>query len=356
MDRTSAKHAAQVLWQHLAPLRPYLDDPAVQEVMVNSPDDVWVESQGEMRRLDLVLESDQVDAVIKILANLNNKPDALILDCRLPGLRIAAARHPVAVRGHAMCIRKHAARKITLAHYVETGAFDTAPGFISSETAAVPLDMLSRLQQGGQGLADYLAWAVKARKPLLIGGSTSSGKTTLVGALLDQVDPVDRLIVIEDTGELSELHFDLPNRVHLEANESVGVSIRDLVKLALRFRPTRIIVGETRGAEAFDVMNAYNSGHPGGMVTLHADNAVQTLVAIETRVRMSPDAKDMPLASLRAQIAETFPIVIHATNAVGLNAPRAPDEIIHVTGVEPGISGFYRTERLYSRFFPSAKR
>jgi Flp pilus assembly CpaF family ATPase len=183
----------------------------------------------------------------------------------------------------------------------------------------------------------------------LISGSTSSGKTTLVGALLDLVQHEDRLIIIEDTGELSELHFDLPNRVHFESNNALGVSIRDLVRLALRYRPTRIIVGETRGEEAFDVINAYNTGHTGGLVTLHADSAVQALVALETKIRMSPDAKDMPLASLRQQIVSTFPYVVHAANAVGVTPPRAPVEVVEVTGL---VGDFYSTRLLYSRFIP----
>lgn len=349
MDRQTAEHAARVLWQHLAPLRPYLENPAVQEVMINHPAEVWVEEQGKMRLLDFGLEADQVDAVIKILANLNNKPDSLILDCRLPGLRIAAARHPVAVRGHSMCIRKHAARKISLAHYVASGAFAPLTGERVIGTSSIPAEIAASLVQGDQALADFLTWAVRTRKSMLISGSTSSGKTTLVGALLDLVQPSDRLVIIEDTGELSELHFDAPNRVHLESNETVGVSIRDLVRLALRYRPTRIIVGETRGAEAFDVLNAYNTGHTGGLVTLHADSAVQALVAFETKVRMSPDAKDMPLASLRAQISETFSYVIHAANAEGVTPARAPVEVVAVTGL---VDGFYATKRLYSRFIP----
>jgi Flp pilus assembly CpaF family ATPase len=302
-----------------------------------------------MRRLDLGLQSDQVDAVIKILANLNNKPDSLILDCRLPALRIAAARHPIAVRGHSMCIRKHAARKITIADYVAAGAFTPLAQERVAGAGGLPSAIAVLLEQGGQALADFLAWAVRARKNVLISGSTSSGKTTLVGALLDLVQHEDRLIIIEDTGELSELHFDLPNRVHFESNNALGVSIRDLVRLALRYRPTRIIVGETRGEEAFDVINAYNTGHTGGLVTLHADSAVQALVALETKIRMSPDAKDMPLASLRQQIVSTFPYVVHAANAVGVTPPRAPVEVVEVTGL---VGDFYSTRLLYSRFIP----
>jgi Flp pilus assembly CpaF family ATPase len=216
MDRQTAAHAAKVLWQHLAPLRPYLDNPAIQEVMINHPEDVWVEEQGVMRRLDLQLDSDQVDAVIKILANLNNKPDALILDCRLPGLRVAAARHPIAVRGHSMCIRKHAAQKLSIAYYLDSGAFTPVAQERFVGASGIPAEIAAKLEYGGQSLADFLTWAVRARKNILVSGSTSSGKTTLIGALLDLVQQDDRLIIIEDTGELSELHFDAPNRVHFE--------------------------------------------------------------------------------------------------------------------------------------------
>lgn len=349
MDRETAVHAAKVLWQHLAPLRPYLDNPAVQEVMINYPEDVWVEERGVMRRLDLRLDSDQVDAVIKILANLNNKQDSLILDCRLPGLRVAAARYPIAVRGHSMCIRKHAAQKIAIADYLASGAFTPLAQEREAGAGSLPAEIAERLAFGGQALADFFAWAVRARKNVLISGSTSSGKTTLIGALLDLVQQDDRLVIIEDTGELSELHFDAPNRVHFESNDSLGVTIRDLVRLSLRYRPTRIIDGEVRGAEAFDVLNAYNTGHTGGLVSLHADSAEQALVAFETKVRMSPDAKDMPLASLRALIAQTFSYVVHAANAVGVTPPRAPVEVVEVAGLD---GDFYATRLLYSRFIP----
>lgn len=351
MDRRSAEHAERVLWQHLTPLRPYLENAAVQEVMINYPGDVWIEERNVMRKLDLLLDEHQVDAVIKILANLNNKPDALILDCRLPGLRIAAARHPIAVRGHSMCIRKHAARKITIADYLASGAFSPLARPITDGAVGggdtVPPAIAMAMPCGGPAIADFLAWAVRTRKTLLVSGSTSSGKTTFVGALLDLVQHEDRLIIIEDTGELSELDFALPNRVHFEANEALGISIRDLVRLALRYRPTRIINGETRGADAFDMLNAYGTGHTGGAVTLHADNGVQALVALETKIRMSPDAKDLPLSALRAQIAATFPFVIHASNAVGCTPPRAPAEIIQVLGLD---GDFYATRPLYSRF------
>lgn len=339
-----------VLWQHMGAIKPLLDDPNTQEVMINTPADIWTDAGGAMAPSSLKLAPEQVDAVIAILSNLNNKPDALLLDCRLPGLRIAAARHPIAMRGHAMCIRKHSARKLTVADYLSAGAFTPVTRTRMAGSDTIPEAIAETMANGGDGLVQFFDWAVNARKNLLLSGSTSSGKTTLVGALLDLVPAGDRVITIEDTGELSELHFELPNRVHLESNESIGISIRDLVRLSLRFRPTRIIVGEIRGAEAFDMLNAYNTGHSGGIVTLHADNAIQGLVSLETKIRMAPDAKDLPLASLRAQIAQTFSYVIHAANTPGVVAPRAPVEIIEVTGIK---DGFYATRPLYQRFQPN---
>lgn len=355
MDRQTAEHAIQVLWQHLAAARPYLEDETVHEFMINSPKDLWVESLGVMRPIDIKLEDEQVDAVIRILAGLNQKSDkkdeaAQILDCRLPGLRIAAARHPIAMRGHSMCIRKHSARKVAISDYVSAGAFDPLELDRVPGGAMMPAEIRANLHRGGQVVADFLTWAIGARKTFLIGGATSSGKTTLIGAMLDLVPKGDRVIVIEDTGELSELEFDLPNRVHFESNEGMGVSIRDLVKLSLRYRPTRIIVGEIRGAEAYDMLNAYGTGHTGGACSLHADNGAQTLISLENKIRMSPEARELPLASLRAQIAQTFPFVIHAANVIGVHPSRAPTEIIEVLGVD--TNGYYITEPLYSRFLP----
>lgn len=352
MDRKTAEHAMKVLWQHLALVRPHLEDEdaAVNEIMINSPRDIWAESLGVTKQLPIELEPDQLDAVIRILSNLNNKPDAYILDCRLPGLRIAAARHPIAMRGHSMCIRKHTARKLSIDDYVSSGAFDPVPIDRVPGGSTIPPEIAEHLHEGGPALAEFLKWGVRARKTFLVSGATSSGKTTLIGAMLDLVQKEDRIVVIEDTGELSELEFDLPNRVHFESNESVGVSIRDLVRLSLRYRPTRIIVGEIRGAEGYDMLNAYGTGHRGGACSLHADNATQALISLENKIRMAPEARELPLASLRAQIAETFDYVIHAANVIGVYPSRAPIEIVELTGVDD--SGFYVTNPLYSRFLP----
>ncbi|AEV26930.1 Flp pilus assembly protein, ATPase CpaF [Azospira oryzae PS] len=349
MDRVTAERAMEVLWEHLDLIRPHLEDDTVQEVMINSPKDIWVESLGVMKPIDVALEDEQVDAVIRILAGLNKKADAQILEFRLPKLRVAAARHPIAMRGHSMCIRKHSARKLAIEDYVKAGAFDPISFDQVPGGSQIPEEIAANLHNGGQVLADFLKWMVQSRKTPLIGGATSSGKTTLIGALLDLVQPEDRVIIIEDTGELSELEFDLPNRVHFESNESLGVSIRDLVRLALRYRPTRIIIGEIRGAEGYDMLNAYGTGHPGGACSLHADNAPQALISLENKIRMSHEARELPLASLRSQIAQTFPYVVHAANVIGVYPPRAPTEIVEVRGVDPH-TGFYITKQLYSRF------
>lgn len=353
MDRQTAEHATRVLWQHLAPLQHILESHDYQEIMINHPRDIWAESKGVMSPVDVQFDDEQIDAAIKILAGLNNKSDkpdsvAYILDCRMPKLRIAAARYPVAMRGPSMCIRKHSARKLGIKDYVESGAFtpthfDRIPG-----GSQIPEDIARHMHEGGNALADFIAWGVNARKTFLLAGATSSGKTTLIGAMLDLVQHEDRVVIIEDTGELSELEFGLPNRVHLESNDPLGVSIRDLVKLSLRYRPTRIIVGEVRGAEGYDMLNAYGTGHPGGACSLHADNAHQALISLENKIRMSQEARELPLTALRSQIASTFPYVIHAANVPGVSPPRGPTEVVAVEGLDE--NGFYRTRTLYKRF------
>lgn len=356
MDKESSRIAHNALWEHLADLRMFLDDESVQEVMINSPRDIWIEQLGVMKKVDVELADEQVDASIRILTSLNDKNSlsaepAPIIDCKLSGLRVAAARPPVAVRGASMCIRKHSARKLTIDDYYKSGAFDPLETTRVDGKQRVPDEMKEALRHGGAAMLDFLKWAIRSKKTVLISGSTSSGKTTFIAALLDLIPETDRAIIIEDTSELAELHFDLPNRVHFEANEGKGVSVRDLVKLSLRYRPTRIIAGEVRGHEAFDVMNAYGTGHPGGLLSLHADNATQALVSFETKVRMSQDAKEIPLPVLRQQIASTFHYVIHAANVIGTVPPRAPVEIIEVQDV--CANGYYQTESLYSRFLSS---
>lgn len=340
MDGVISAQATLVLKAHLQPLLPYLDDPDVQEIMINSPSNIWVERAGVVSKIDgISLSEVNVRSAIAALAGMNEKSVSDILDARMPGLRIAAALHPVAVHGHAICLRKHSRSKLRLEDYQDRGGFAVID-YVPEHLIERPSD--ASILAGGQGVTDFFHWAVLNHKNILISGATSSGKTTLLNAILAVVPDGDRVLTIEDT---AELQVAAPNLVSFESNHEKGVGIRQLVRLALRFRPDRIVVGEIRGAEAYDLLDALNTGHSGGACTMHADSAVLALARLESMVRMHDDAKQLPLESLRQQIAGTFQFVVHASRRGGV---RGPEEIREVCGL--GEDGYYRTKTLFSRF------
>lgn len=335
MSLTSlSQRALEMFRTQLAPLRPYIDDPAISEIMVNRHDDIWIESGGRMRRLEgLQLDERGISAAVRALATANSKDVSRVLDARMPGYRIAAALHPVAIKGDALCIRKHSMSSRPLQSYVESGAFDPCVQDEQQEGAASLERYLSEhgqaLARGGQALHDFLVWCVRTRKNFIVAGSTGSGKTTLMNALLAQIPDDERVLTLEDTAELKVA---VPNHVGLEASEPDEIDIRRLVKLSLRFRPDRIVVGEVRGAEAFDLIDAMNTGHSGGGCTLHADSALLALYRLENMVRMSPNASNLPLPALRQLVAQTFHLVIYCSRLGGV---RRPVEV----GVVRGLRG-----------------
>lgn len=307
MDKLTREHAIKVLSDLMSPIAPFLNNEGVQEVMVNGPDDVWVEERGVLSRLEIKLSDIEIRSAIEILARLVGKEaketnrDAII-DARLEGLRIAAALSPVATKGASICIRKHAQNLRTLQDYVDDGSF-------SAE------------------VRDLLTQAVLNRKNILISGGTSSGKTTFMNAILAIIPDQERVVTIEDT---KELQVKVPNHVSFESNEQAGITIRDLVRLSLRYRPDRIIVGEVRGAEAFDLMQAMNTGHDGGFATIHANSASAALSRLESLVLTTPGV-DWPLEAIRVQIATTFHYVIQL---VRINGRRQLKEVLEINGFD----------------------
>ena len=286
MDRATQQKAIDTLKHALKPIAPFFDDPEVQEIMVNGPSDVWVERRGELLRAEVAISQTSIQSAIFVLARLDNKEARAgkregIIDARFEGMRIAAVMAPTAVRSHAICIRKYLPRSLRLEDYVRQGS--------------LPAQQAASLQQ-----------LVRERRNVIVAGATSSGKTSLVNALLAELDPGERVVTIEDTPELA---VSVPNWVPFETNESEGVSTRDLVRLALRFRPDRLIVGEVRGPEAFDLMQAANTGHEGCIATLHANHALAALARLESLVLTA--GVNWPLEAVRAQIAQTFHYVIY---------------------------------------------
>ena len=343
MSRETDDHAIKVFKDHMKAIALYMDDSSVQEIMINRPDDVWVEQNGKIFRAGNLNISDvNIRGAIKALAGANNKGMSPVLDCRMTGLRIAAALHPVSINGHALCIRKHARSRRRLTDYLEQGAFEVfAPGtMVSTHDSMVARPSDEDVANGGEAVIRLLRWIVQTRKNMILAGGTSAGKTSLLNAIIAEIPEEDRVITIEDT---AELQIASPNYVGLEVSESDGVTIRMLIRLSLRFRPDRIIVGEVRGAEAYDLLDAFNTGHSGGACTLHADSALLALARLENMVRMSPDAANLPLPALRAQIASTFQFVIFASRKYGV---RGPEAIIEILGVE---NGEYRIKKLFNR-------
>ncbi len=338
MSRALEEQAIRVARAHLAPLVPLMEDPAVNEIMVNRADDIWVERLGVVTRTDITLTETVVRAAIKSLAASCHKDEALVIDLRMPGLRIAAALPPVAIKGACMSIRKHARRLMMLSDYMAQGAFD--PTWPADGAAPVDRPLDTGVARGGVALMQFLCWAVESRQNVLLSGGTSSGKTMLLNALVAAMPADDRVITIEDTAELM---VSAPNHVGFESNLDKGISTRDLIRLALRFRPDRILVGEVRGFEAFDLVDALNTGHSGGACSLHANSALMALARLENMVRMAPEAAGWPLSALRAQIAAVFRFVIQAARVGGA---RGPDEIIEVLGVEDGT---YVTRSIFKK-------
>ena len=194
---------------------------------------------------------------------------------------------------------------------------------------------------GGAGLEYFFRWAMRARLNMVIAGGTSSGKTTLAGAFLDCIPDEHRVISCEDTNELV---LRQPNIVQLEASITHEVDLRRLIKMCLRLRPDRIIVGEVRGPEIFDLLDAANTGHPGTLFTIHADSATKALQRMETLLRMSPEMREIRTAELRELIANSVDYVVFQSRS-GLR--RAPTEVIALEK-QLDATGNYVIRTIYS--------
>jgi type IV secretion system protein VirB11 len=278
-----------------------LSDPAVIEVMVNPDGSLWIDRLGEGRfSADMRIHASEVERIIRLVAShvrAEAHADNPIVSAELPtGERFQGLLPPV-TRGPCFAIRKPAARIYTLADYVQGGIM-------------VPIQ------------ADALRRAVRARRNILVAGGTSSGKTTLANALLAEIaDADDRVILIEDTRELQCAARDC---VALRTKPGI-VSMADLVRSTLRLRPDRIIVGEVRGAEALDMLKAWNTGHPGGIATVHANSAPSALYRIEQLVQEG--VAIIP----RRLIAEAIDLIVFIA---GRGSDRRVETIAEVTGLD----------------------
>jgi pilus assembly protein CpaF len=306
----------------LGPLEELLADPAVEEVMVNGHEQVYVERSGRIERTDVAFSSEQAlrDAIERILAPLGRRVDELspMVDARLEdGSRVHVVIPPLAVDGPSLSIRRFSAIR---------------PG----------PEELVRLGTITEELHDELAAAVGARRSILVSGGTGSGKTTLLNALSGFIDPAERVITIEDA---AELRLGQPHVVRLESRpanvEGRGkVTIRDLLRGALRMRPDRIVIGEVRGVEALDLLMALNTGHEGALSTVHANSPEDALRRVETLALMA--GVGLPHEAIREQLGRGLDLVIHlARLSDGSRRVVEVGEVVRTTG-SVGVRGLYR--------------
>ncbi|ODS56041.1 MAG: hypothetical protein ABS36_06305 [Acidobacteria bacterium SCN 69-37] len=295
-----------VIVPFLRPIARLLEDPDITEIMVNGSQRVFIERQGIVREVHgAQMDERNLRVAVKNIARAlgddisEEKP---ILDSRLPdGSRVAAVFPPCSVGGTTLTIRKFQARFFTADELARTGT--------------LPPEVFRVLRE-----------AIDRRENILISGGTSTGKTTLLNALTACLPEDDRVVLIEDT---AELQIDRPNLVRFEARREQphlpAVTIRELLRATLRHRPDRIILGEVRGGEAFDLLQALNTGHAGSLSTIHANSAEQALARFASCVVQS--GVDLPYQAVRYQMADAIDLVLHLGRHDGA---RVTEEVIRV--------------------------
>lgn len=270
--------AGVYLLSYLAPLAPFLDRADVTDIYVNQPGEVWVETLGgaSERHDTPALDETMLERLARQIAALTHQGisrEHPLLSATLPGgARVQAIAPPATRGGLALAIRKHVSADLGLDDYAAAGAFDGTRRSLGTHADEQDAELAALLEAGD--LAGMLRSAVRARRNILVSGGTSTGKTTFLNALLREVAPEERLILIEDT---PELHLRHANAIGLLAARSdlgeARVSADDLLGASLRMRPDRIILGELRGEEAYAFLRAINTGHPGSMSSVHANSA-----------------------------------------------------------------------------------
>jgi pilus assembly protein CpaF len=296
----------------MGPLAPLLADPAVSDILVNAPDQVYVERFGRLERTDVRFrDADHIVRVIeRIAARVGRRIDTAspMADLRLPdGSRVNATLPPVTIDGPTISIRRFGRRRLRRDDLLNIGT-------LSPE------------------ILEFLVFAVRARKNILISGGTGAGKSTLLGVLAEAIPDSERIVTIEDTAELS---LDQEHVVRMETRpvniEGRGrISARDLLINSLRMRPDRIIVGEVRGAEALDMLQALNTGHDGGIGTIHANSTRDALSRLETMVLMA--GTELPSRAVREQIVSAIHLLVHVRRYE--DGVRRIESVAEITGLE----------------------
>lgn len=301
----------------LGPLEPLLADPEINDILVNGHDSVWTDRNGVLEETEIKFSSQDhlLHVINRIVARVGRRVDesSPIVDARLPdGSRVNAIIPPLSLEGPVLSIRRFRSSPFHIADLVKRGALS-------------------------EQMSEFLKLAVAARLNILISGGTSAGKTTLLNVLSEHISFKERIVTIEDT---AELRLQQRHVVRLESRpaniEGRGaVSQRELVKNALRMRPDRIIVGEVRGAEALDMLQAMNTGHDGSLSTVHANSARDALSRIETLVLLA--GVELSQHSIREQIASAFDLIIQIKRLA--DGSRKIVSIAEVTGMQEGVIG-----------------
>lgn len=299
----------------LGPIQPLLDDPEVSEIMVNGPKNIYVEKQGQLIRTNVTFDDDAhvMRIIDRIILPLGRRvdPDSPTVDARLPdGSRVNAVVPPVALDGPSITIRKFLKDKLTPDQMMEYGTLTSAT-------------------------VEFLHACVVARLNIVISGGTGSGKTTLLNALSSFIPENERILTLEDAAELKlqQQHVLRLETKTANVDGSGETTIRDLVRNSLRMRPDRIVVGECRGGEALDMLQAMNTGHDGSLTTLHANSSRDALSRLETMVLMA--GVELPIKVVRQQISSAVDLIIQISRMK--DGTRKVTAVTEVAGMEGDI-------------------
>lgn len=294
------------------PIQPLLNDPSITEVMVNGPKQVYIEKDGKLVKVGITFEDDAhvIRVIEKIVLPLGRRidRDSPTVDARLPdGSRVNAVIPPVAIDGPVITIRKFSEEKLTVQNLIEFGSI--------TQTAA-----------------NFLKACVEAKLNVIISGGTGSGKTTLLNVLSGFIPKTERIVTIEDS---AELQLQQEHVVRLETqppdiDDRYEITIRDLVRNSLRMRPDRIVVGEVRGGETIDMLQAMNTGHDGSLTTIHANSPRDALSRLETTAMMA--GMDLPIKVIREQIASAVDVIVQQSRFT--DGSRKVTYITEVAGME----------------------